>query len=423
MDDPPPIDGLHLSPTTSPSTSPSRERKGKKQPGRTLETEDAPKALTFEDDYKLENKLSSGSFGIVYVTEHVVSGEKYAVKVIDKKRLSAKDTASVNREVTILMDCVNVENIVRLIDFYVSPTSFYVVQVLAQGGDVFERLASRTSYNEKDARSLAIHLIKAIEVLHSRKIVHRDLKPENLLLRNMLDDAGILLADFGFACYVTEEKLKTRCGTPAFVAPEVLVPNCLYGESCDMWSVGCLLYMLLGGYPPFQHQNHRGLFRKIRGADFTFHEAYWKNVSVSAKQLISSLLTVDPKYRCTAKMALEKSNWLKLKDVSLSEHDLSASIGEMKKFQARKQLKAAMVAVRWTVHGDLAWKKQIVDWDKNDEAAGGDKNDEAAGGATENDSLLTANRPTLKFADVYELTEKIHSSRSGNASADKGESN
>lgn len=250
--------------------SPSPERKGNHKAGRTLETEDAPKLLKFEEDYKLDQKLSKGSFGVVYVAEHLATGEEYAVKVIEKKRLSAKDNIAVNREVRILMDCVDVENIVRLIDFYVSPTSFYVVQVYARGGDVFERLANRTNYTEKDARFLAVHLIKAIEVLHSRKMAHRDLKPENLLLRDMMDDADILLADFGFAVYVTDEKLKTRCGTPAFVAPEVLVPDCRYDERCDMWSVGCLLYMLLGGYPPFQDKNHRGLFRKIRGAGKSF---------------------------------------------------------------------------------------------------------------------------------------------------------
>jgi serine/threonine protein kinase len=235
----------------------------------------------------------------------------------------------------------------------------------------------------------------------------RDLKPENLLLRDLFDDSGILLADFGFARYVPEEKLTTRCGTPAFVAPEVLVADCRYDESCDMWSVGCLLYMLLGGYPPFQDKNHRGLFRKIRGADFCFHDAYWKNVSISAKQLISSLLTVDPAHRCTAKMALEKSTWLKLGDLSLSGNDLSASLGEIKKFQARQQLKGAMHAVRWSIRakfmsGDTAgFLKQIKTWDKNDEATQGSR-----------DSLLTEDRPTLKFADVYELQEKIHTGKS-----------
>lgn len=116
---------------------------------------------------------------------------------------------------------------------------------------MFERLANITTYSEKHSRDLAIHLLKAIQHLHERKIAHRDLKPENLLLLEKGDDSHILLADFGFAKYVPEDLLRTRCGTPAFVAPELLVNDCRYDERVDMWSCGCLLYMLLGGMSLF----------------------------------------------------------------------------------------------------------------------------------------------------------------------------
>eukprot|EP00977_Amphora_coffeiformis_P012882 scaffold3271_cov181-Amphora_coffeaeformis.AAC.9 len=271
-------------------------------------------------------------------------------------------------------------------------------------GDVFERLADMTTYTEKKARDLAVQLIKAMEVMHDRKIAHRDLKPENLLLRSKTDDASILLADFGFARHVPEDGLKTRCGTPAFVAPEVLVPDCQYNEMADMWSVGCLLYMLLGGYPPFQDRNHQGLFRKIRGADFTFHEMYWKNVSVAAKQLIASLLNTDPQYRMTAKQALKSSGWLKLSDHML-DNDLSASLGEMKNFNARAHLKSAAQAVLWSVRSKfkaadaIAFKKQMNEWNKDDEAK-----------QRVDNALLSDNSPTLAFGDVYEMVERIHTS-------------
>lgn len=114
-------------------------------------------------------------------------------------------------------------------------------------GDVFERLANITTYSERDARDLASQLLKAIHHLHERKIAHRDLKPENLLLLESGNDSKIVLADFGFAKYVPTDLLRTRCGTPAFVAPELLVNDCRYDERVDMWSCGCLLYMLLGG--------------------------------------------------------------------------------------------------------------------------------------------------------------------------------
>jgi len=198
----------------------------------------------FEDHYALQQKIAEGSFGTVHVARHLTTGEDFAAKLIRRKKLSDRDSENVHREISILRQCRDVDKIVRLIDFYSSPEYFYVVQIYAEGGDVFERLAHRTTYNEKVARDLAANLLEVMAVLHSRKVVHRDLKPENLLLRNMLDDSEIVVADFGFARQVPEEGLKTRCGTPAFVAPEVLVPNCRYDERVDMWSVGCLLYMV-----------------------------------------------------------------------------------------------------------------------------------------------------------------------------------
>ena len=193
---------------------------------------------------------------------------------------------------------------------------------------------------------------------------------------------------------------------PAFVAPEVLETNCRYDERCDMWSVGCLLYILIGGYPPFQARNHRLLFRKIRGADFCFHDQYFKHVSVAAKQLIASMLTVDPKHRVTAAGAVDKSRWLKMRAADLEKADLSASLGEMKKFQARSSLKGAMRTVLWSVQckfksvDDVGFGDQIKEWNKTDEAR--DRFER---------SYKTEVRPTLKFSDVYELGKLLHKGR------------
>jgi calcium/calmodulin-dependent protein kinase I len=301
----------------------------------------------FETDYKLEEKLRSGSYGTVYTTRHKKSNEEFAVKVIDRSKLKEKDDKATFREIGIMKDLNDVENIVKLIDVYVLPEYFYIVQVYARGGDVFDRLAKRVSYTEKDARDLGVILLGIMREIHKRKVVHRDMKPENLLLKTSMNDTSILLADFGFAKYVPEEGLKTRCGTPAFVAPEILVGN-YYNTQVDMWSVGCLIYMLIGGYPPFQDETHRGLFRKIRAADFTFHDVYWKNVSLAAKQLITNLLTVDPADRLNAEQSLA-SEWLEVKEENLSVRDLSGSIAEAKKFNARRKLKSAVSAVVWSV--------------------------------------------------------------------------
>lgn len=314
------------------------------KPGSTLDDGAVGK---FEDDYTLNEKLRSGSYGVVWTTRHKVTNEEFAVKVIDRTKLKQKDDDATFREIDIMKDLVDVQHIVRLVDIYVVPETFYVVQVFAEGGDVFDRLADRTAYNEKDARDLGIVLLKTMKELHARKICHRDMKPENLLLKDKVDDSNILVADFGFAKYVPEGGLKTRCGTPAFVAPEVLLGNA-YDWQADMWSCGCLLYMLIGGYPPFQDESHRGLFRKIRAGDYTFHDMYWSNVSLHAKKLIAELMTVDPKARLDCDQALQ-TTWLKIDDNSLSSHDLSTSILEIKKFNAKRKLKSAMHVVKMSV--------------------------------------------------------------------------
>lgn len=389
--------------------------------------------LQFENYYTLGHHISKGSFGVVYVTIHNKSKQKFAVKVIDRTKLTEKETTSVQREVSILKDCRDVINVVQMVDFFISPQYFYVVQVYAAGGDVFERLAQRTSYTENDARNLAKHLIQAIEQLHARRLAHRDLKPENLLLRDFLDDSSILVADFGFASYVPEEGLKTRCGTPAFVGPEVLAPNCRYDERCDMWSVGCLLYMLISGYPPFQDQNHKGLFKKVRGADYVFHDTYWKNVSIPAKQLIVSLLTVDVRYRVTARQALDTSVWLSLDENLLRAHDLTASLGEIKKFHERRSIKGTMNAVLMTVKnkfksaGDVDTtdhtNNTASDWEhEEDTAANLNDNEERYTAGTVNnirdyspyvkensDSvLMNTLRPGKLFYELYKLGAIIH---------------
>merc|ERR1711966_159928 len=148
----------------------------------------------------------------------------------------------------------------------------------------------KSYYNEKEARMTCKILLEAVNYCHSRKVAHRDLKPENLLLRSETDDSSIKIADFGFARVVKRpQSLTTQCGTPGYVAPEIL-EGTPYDTKADMWSVGVILYILLGGYPPFIENNQRELFRKIRRGDFEFHEEYWGAISADAKGLISSLL-------------------------------------------------------------------------------------------------------------------------------------
>ena len=144
--------------------------------GATLMGEDGSTRYKFEDNYILDKRLRSGSYGVVYTTMHKATNDEYAVKVIDRTKLKKKDDDGTFREVKIMKDLLDVPNIVGLIDFYVEPQTFYMVQVYARGGDVFDRLAQRVSYTEKDSRDLGITLLKTMKELHARKICHRDLK-------------------------------------------------------------------------------------------------------------------------------------------------------------------------------------------------------------------------------------------------------
>lgn len=379
---------------------------------------------TFEELYKLEKRLRSGSFGTVYECQHVdYPSQLYAVKIIDRKKLKAKDDKAVFTEVATMRELNEVDHVVKIIDFFVQPDKLFMVQMLARGGDVFDRLSQRSKYNEKDARDLAVTLITTMGEIHRRSIVHRDLKPENLLLKEALNDTGILVADFGFAKRCKKgEYLNTRCGTPAFVAPEIVLGN-PYNECCDMWSIGCLLYMIICGYPPFQGKDHNDLFRKIRASDFTFHDKYWKKVSLPAKQLISQLLTVNRKNRMTATEACEHS-WIKqLPDEALAATDLTGTIRELKKFRAREKLRAAMGAVRWAatanfwMGGNISFSQHTSTRSATNSAVPGiggaagsiGKNGNGAaapnGGAAMGKAVAEIQHDT--FRDRYELVAKI----------------
>lgn len=327
---------------------------------------------TFDDLYLVNDKLRAGSYGTVYKCHHKSDPKTlYAVKILDKARLKEKDNANVFRELAILRELRFLDHVISLIDFFQDDSQLYMVQVLAEGGDVFDRLSQRQLYTEKDARDLALILLQTVGAIHEVPIVHRDLKPENLLLRYDNDDTSILLADFGFARHVgPDEWCQTRCGTPAFVAPEILL-GIPYGIRVDLWSIGCLLYMLIGGYPPFQGNNHRELFCKIRAGDFVFHDAVFGNVTVAAKTLISHLLTVNVDNRYTARQALDSDWFQRETEQKLKANDLSSrTLPGFKAFIAQRRWKAAKTAISWAATQPF-WKpdhvtfsQQITAWDK-----------------------------------------------------------
>ena len=388
------------------------------KPGTPLGTH--PDGLSFEQCYQLLQRLSSGSFGTVYTTQLLdtaSSGDTtiYACKVIDRTQLKPASDATVMRELAILRDIRDLDQVTQLKDCFVTPTEIHIVQTYCRGGDVFEQLSKRTTYTERDARDLAAILLKVMELMHLRRLCHRDLKPENLLLVNRMQASQIVVADFGMAQYVPKDGyLTTRCGTPAFVAPEVIAGR-PYDCQVDMWSIGTLLYMLLGGQPPFSSPTFQGLFRKIQAADYDFSHSSFQNVSVQAKQCLAGLLRADPYYRLTASRALEGSWFTDCPEEQLNGRDLSGSIRELKTWVAKRRFKSAVHAVRLSSHfsrfvasdRDSLFKKVQL-WDAANQSAedGSDEEEYPAAG------LLSQWKGKSKnFDQLYEMQEEIATGR------------
>lgn len=179
------------------------------------------------------------------------------------------------------------------------------------------------------------------------------MKPENLLLTSEDNDADIKVVDFGFAARVEGDNLTQHCGTPGYIAPEIL-RNESYGKSVDMWSLGVILYILLGGYPPFYDKNNQMLYRKILKGAYQFHPEYWMEVSENAKDLIRKLLVLDQHKRLTVDEALQHP-WLAENDSDLSSRPLNSGLSELRKYTAKKKLRAGIKAIivvnkmnRWT---------------------------------------------------------------------------
>ncbi|CAM9811788.1 unnamed protein product [Scytosiphon promiscuus] len=269
----------------------------------------------------------------------------FAVKRISKEGLEDQGRRDIINEVKIMRQ-LDHPNVVSIHDFFAEePKYFYMVLEYMEGRELFSRIVKKEYYNEAEARDVCVNLLRAVEYIHSQGFVHRDLKPENLLLASPHDDASIGLADFGFASSVRDGFLTNACGTPAYVAPEMLkrIP---YGTSVDMWSIGVIIYLLLAGYPPFEDRDQRKMFRAIKMGHFRFHDKYWSEVSEGAKDLIRKLLTVDPDKRITASEACEHSWLSKAARPSLSDNNLSAGLEQLKKFNALRKLRCAIKTVR-----------------------------------------------------------------------------
>ena len=199
--------------------------------------------------YSDRAQLGEGAFSKVKEGTHRQTSKPYAIKIVTKSKLTREDEVALRDEIDVLKELKH-PNIIRLYDVFDESQFYYLVTECLFGGELFDRIVSKSYYSEKEARDVCRILFQSMAYCHGRSIAHRDLKPENLLLQSETNDSEVKIADFGFAkkC-LTPNCLSTQCGTPGYVAPEIL-EGVKYDMKSDMWSLGVITYILLGGYPP-----------------------------------------------------------------------------------------------------------------------------------------------------------------------------
>ncbi|XP_078132578.1 calcium/calmodulin-dependent protein kinase type II delta 1 chain isoform X4 [Sander vitreus] len=296
----------------------------------------------FTDEYQLYEELGKGAFSVVRRCMKISTGQEYAAKIINTKKLSARDHQKLEREARICR-LLKHPNIVRLHDSISEEGFHYLVFDLVTGGELFEDIVAREYYSEADASHCIQQILESVNQCHVNGIVHRDLKPENLLLASKLKGAAVKLADFGLAIEVQGEQQAWFgfAGTPGYLSPEVLRKD-PYGKPVDMWACGVILYILLVGYPPFWDEDQHRLYQQIKAGAYDFPSPEWDTVTPEAKDLINKMLTINPAKRVTATDAL-KHPWICQRSTVASMMHRQETVECLKKFNARRKLKGAIL--------------------------------------------------------------------------------
>ncbi|XP_073762545.1 calcium/calmodulin-dependent protein kinase type II delta 1 chain isoform X6 [Danio rerio] len=296
----------------------------------------------FTDEYQLYEELGKGAFSVVRRCMKISTGQEYAAKIINTKKLSARDHQKLEREARICR-LLKHANIVRLHDSISEEGVHYLVFDLVTGGELFEDIVAREYYSEADASHCIQQILEAVLHCHQMGVVHRDLKPENLLLASKLKGAAVKLADFGLAIEVQGDQQAWFgfAGTPGYLSPEVLRKE-PYGKPVDMWACGVILYILLVGYPPFWDEDQHRLYQQIKAGAYDFPSPEWDTVTPEAKDLINKMLTINPAKRITAAEAL-KHPWICQRSTVASMMHRQETVECLKKFNARRKLKGAIL--------------------------------------------------------------------------------
>uniref|UniRef100_A0A8P4GRW1 calcium/calmodulin-dependent protein kinase n=1 Tax=Dicentrarchus labrax TaxID=13489 RepID=A0A8P4GRW1_DICLA len=297
----------------------------------------------FTDEYQLYEELGKGAFSVVRRCVKKSTGQEYAAKIINTKKLSARGKCShcpLCRSVLLSRSHMN---LLRLHDSISEEGFHYLVFDLVTGGELFEDIVAREYYSEADASHCINQILESVSHIHQHDIVHRDLKPENLLLASKMKGAAVKLADFGLAIEVQGDQQAWFgfAGTPGYLSPEVLRKD-PYGKPVDIWACGVILYILLVGYPPFWDEDQHKLYQQIKAGAYDFPSPEWDTVTPEAKNLINQMLTINPAKRITADQAI-KHPWVCQRSTVASMMHRQETVECLRKFNARRKLKGAIL--------------------------------------------------------------------------------
>uniref|UniRef100_G3PUD1 calcium/calmodulin-dependent protein kinase n=1 Tax=Gasterosteus aculeatus aculeatus TaxID=481459 RepID=G3PUD1_GASAC len=291
-----------------------------------------------------------GAFSVVRRCVKISNGQEFAAKIINTKKLSARDHQKLEREARIcrLLKHPNIGE-----SSIAEHAQVHTLRVT--GGELFEDIVAREYYSEADASHCIQQILESVQHCHVNGIVHRDLKPENLLLASKLKGAAVKLADFGLAIEVQGDQQAWFgfAGTPGYLSPEVLRKD-PYGKPVDMWACGVILYILLVGYPPFWDEDQHRLYQQIKAGAYDFPSPEWDTVTPEAKDLINKMLTINPSKRITAAEAL-KHPWICQRSTVASMMHRQETVECLKKFNARRKLKVSRLAVPNNRSGHLSF--------------------------------------------------------------------
>ncbi|KAM8729602.1 calcium/calmodulin-dependent protein kinase type II subunit gamma-like isoform 17-T17 [Acanthopagrus schlegelii] len=363
----------------------------------------------FTDEYQLYEELGKGAFSVVRRCVKKSSGQEYAAKIINTKKLSARDHQKLEREARICR-LLKHSNIVRLHDSISEEGFHYLVFDLVTGGELFEDIVAREYYSEADASHCISQILESVNHIHQHDIVHRDLKPENLLLASKMKGAAVKLADFGLAIEVQGDQQAWFgfAGTPGYLSPEVLRKD-PYGKPVDIWACGVILYILLVGYPPFWDEDQHKLYQQIKAGAYDFPSPEWDTVTPEAKNLINQMLTINPAKRITAEQAL-KHPWVCHRSTVASMMHRQETVECLRKFNARRKLKGAILTTMLVSRNFSACKSLLnkkSDSAKESQSTVVHNPPDGVKGSTESNATNDEEEMKARKQEIIKITEQL----------------